>query len=128
MNYYQVIEHGFTTGRDSGYPATFHTGPQFGTTRGAQGEADRLLSMLDWKPKTIMVTQINPETGSYDFTNQVEKPVYEVVKVPILTQAQADARIQGFVNKAIDAAEKKAASLEAEAATIRAAWKADYGV
>lgn len=109
---WRVIKHGVTDGRDSGYPTINPVGPLFGTRRGAQDEANRLLDLIPANRRTIVV----PVKGDVAFR---DAPVYEVEKYEVLSQAEADARQQKFVDDARNRIAEKAARLEAEAKALR---------
>jgi len=116
---WRVAEHGFTTGRDSGYPTLEHIGPIFGTFVGANDEVTRLLEFLPENRREVAVQQIDSNTGRYT-NNTVMTPVYEAVKVDVLTQAQADGRQQEFLDQAQARVDAQIARLEAQADALRA--------
>lgn len=115
---WQVIMHGVTDGRDSGYPTTTPVGPLFSTHKGAQDEADRLLGRIRLeRNRTIEVLDL--VDGRYSNTTTT-KSVYEAVRVPVLSQAAADARQQVFIDEDQRRREARASELEAEVAALRA--------
>lgn len=117
MKVFQVIKHGVTGGRDSGYPTETAYSPLFQSWRSAQAEADRLLERLAGR-KTIDVMQMGDDgryTGLF-----ISKPIYEVREVPVLSIRDAQERQQGFIDKARRRALSEAESLEARARELRA--------
>ena len=114
---YRVVKNGYTAGRDGGYPMTTPFGPFFGTKKGAQDEADRMLrSMTPSVSKTVVHMVFKNERWSND---TAVKPVYEVEAFPVLTQAQADQRQADFVTEAQEALEAKIREHEAAAEQLR---------
>jgi len=118
MHVFQVIFHGQTTGRDSGYPTIEAVGPLFKSSKSAQVEADRLLARLSERERLTRMVTISPSTGTYSGPT-VERPTYEVREVLILSISEADERQQGFISKEVKVLLDRAARLETQAQEIR---------
>lgn len=125
---YRVLHRTYTSGRDSGYPASDYVGPLFASIRDAETEASRLLALLsESERKTVTWPTLNPATNTYSGPPE-SLPVYEAVPVEVLGRPEAQERRIAMDQAIADRQIAEAERLEAQAARLREMRDLAHGI